>query len=406
MRWKQYIWLMVFMAWGCSKSPDALSEKIPDTTKLISTAREFVAGDSITLQFDGTSENQLLLVQNSWGTMLLKPDSTITNLTFTLPQIMAQKSGLAHWSLLHEKTMVAEGGFNILPSKTLSESMESYIGPTSIFADNQDEAMIVSLPQDTFGNPLPDSTIVQLTEKFKNSQNNTSMPVQGMIAHAYVGGHGEVGELFLSTSLENQVSKEFTVSVLPTKSADFNITMERQHNFADGNQIISFTTSTVKDRNGNTVADGTMVNFVVEDGSGNQYQTYGQTLNGVAVGKMLHPEAPTQWKVKAHISGLSQSNSLELGFEAAVKDYTVHVSENGRTITVGPILSYMKQWVPDGMGIHLEIKGPDEESLLTQETTSRKGMGEFELPENMNAYENTVKITVAGIEKRILRTIE
>ncbi len=394
------------MAWGCSKSPDALSEKIPDTTKLISTAREFVAGDSITLQFDGTSENQLLLVQNSWGTMLLKPDSTITNLTFTLPQIMAQKSGLAHWSLLHEKTMVAEGGFNILPSKTLSESMESYIGPTSIFADNQDEAMIVSLPQDTFGNPLPDSTIVQLTEKFKNSQNNTSMPVQGMIAHAYVGGHGEVGELFLSTSLENQVSKEFTVSVLPTKSADFNITMERQHNFADGNQIISFTTSTVKDRNGNTVADGTMVNFVVEDGSGNQYQTYGQTLNGVAVGKMLHPEAPTQWKVKAHISGLSQSNSLELGFEAAVKDYTVHVSENGRTITVGPILSYMKQWVPDGMGIHLEIKGPDEESLLTQETTSRKGMGEFELPENMNAYENTVKITVAGIEKRILRTIE
>ena len=165
------------------------------------------------------------------------------------------------------------------------------------------------------------------------------MPVQGMIAHAYVGGHSEIGELFLGTSIENQVSKEFTVSVLPTKSADFNITMERQHHFADGNQIVSFTTSTVKDRNGNTIADGTMVNFVVEDSSGNQYQTYGQTLNGIAVGKMLHPEAPTQWKVKAHISGLSQSNSLELDFEAAVRDYTVHVSENGRTITVGPILS-------------------------------------------------------------------
>lgn len=394
------------MAWGCSKSPDAPSEKIPDTIKFISTERAFTANDSIVLKFDGKPSKQLLLIQNGWGTIALQPDSTNTGLTFTLPQTITQKSGLAHWSLLHQKTKVAEGSINILPSKTWSESMEAYIGPTSIFADNQDQAMIVSLPQDTFGNPLPDSTMVQLTEKFKNSQNNTSMPVQGLIAHAYVGEHGEVGELFLSTGLENQVSKEFTVSVLPTKSADFNITMERQHNFADGNQIVSFTTSTVKDRNGNTVADGTMVNFVVEDGSGNQYQTYGQTLNGVAVGKMLHPEAPTQWKVKAHISGLSQSNSLELDFEAAVRDYTVHLSEDGSSITVGPILSYMKQWVPDGMGIHLEIKSPDGESLLTQQTTSRKGMGKFELPENMNAYENTVKITVAGIEKRTPRTIE
>lgn len=406
MRWKHYIWLIVLGALGCSKSADAPSEKIPDTTKLISTARAFIAGDSITLQFDGKSKNQLLLVQNGWGTIALKPDSTNRHLTFTLPQTIAQKSGLAYWRLIHQKIKVAEGSINILSSKTLSESMESYIGPTSIFADNQDQAMIVSLPQDTYGNPLPDSTIIELNEKFKNVQNNTSMPVQDMISHAYVGGHREVGELFLGTSSENQVSKEFTVSVLPTKSADFNITIERQHNFADGNQIVSFTTSIVKDRNGNTVADGTMVNFVVEDGSGNQYQTYGQTLNGVAVGKMLHPETPTQWKVKAHISGLSQSNSLELDFEAAVKDYAVHISENGSTITVGPILSYMKQWVPDGMGIHMEIKGPDGESLLTQETTSRKGMGKFELPENMNAYENTVKITVAGIEERIEGPIE
>ena len=58
------------------------------------------------------------------------------------------------------------------------------------------------------------------------------------------------------------------------------------------------------------------------------------------------------------------------------------------------------------MGIYLEIKGPDGELLLTQETTSRKGMGKFELPENMNAHENTMIITVAEIEKRIEGTIK
>ncbi|WP_228237834.1 hypothetical protein [Allomuricauda sp. M10] len=406
MRWKQYMWLMVFVALGCSKSPDAPSEKIHDTIKLISTEREFTAGDSIVLKFDGKATKQLLLIQNGWGTIALRPDSTNTDLTFTLPQAIAQKSGFVHWILLLQKAKVAEGSIDIRPSNILSESMESYIGPTSIFADNQDQAMIVSLPQDSYGNALPDSTIIALTEKFKNNQNNSSMTVKDMIAYSFVGEHSEIGELFLGTSLENQVSKEFTVSVLPTKSADFNIRMERQHNFADGNQIVSFITSIIKDRNGNTVADGTMVNFVIENGSGHQFQTYGQTLNGIAVGKMLHPETPVQWTVKAHISGLSQSNGLELTFEAAVKDYSVLISKNGRTITVGPILSYMKQWVPDGLGIHLEIKNPDGESLLRILTTSRKGMGKFELPENLNANENTVIITVAGIEKRIKGTIK
>ncbi len=399
-----YIWLMCFGAISCSKSVDAPSEKTAAPIEIITTQKEFVAGEPIQLQFEGAADNQLLLIQNAWGTIGLPPDTANTQLTFSLPAHISQKSGLNHWSLIQEKTKIGKGDFTILPSKELSDAMESYIGPTSIFADNQDQAMMVSLPQDTFGNPLPNGTTIELTEKFKANQESYSVNVQDMIGFDFIGGHTKVGDIFITSTLDNQVSKEFTVSVVPTKAADFTITPERQHSFADGNQIVSFKTSVINDRNGNKIADGTLVNFVIQDASGNSYQTYGQTLNGLAVGKMLHPEAPTQWNVKAHISGLSQSNSLELGFEAAVKDYTVHISENGRTISVGPILSYMKQWIPDGMGIHLEIKSPDGKSLLTLETTSRKGMGKFELPENMNAYENTVKINVAGIKKRIIGT--
>ena len=401
MRWKHYIWLIVLGALGCSKSADAPSEKIRDTIKLISTEREFTADDSIVLKFDGKAAKQLLLIQNGWGTIALQPDSIKTDLTFTLPQAITQKSGLTHWSLLHGKTKVAEGSIGILPSSTWSESMESYIGPTSIFADNQDQAMIVSLPQDTFGNPLPNETTIELTKKFKANQESYSVNVQDMIGFDFIGGHTKVDDIFITSTLDNQVSKEFTVSVVPTKAADFTISSERQHSFADGNQIVSFKTSVINDRNGNKIADGTLVNFVIEDASGNSYQTYGQTLNGLAVGKMLHPEAPTQWNVKAHISGLSQSNHLELAFDAAVLDYSVHISEDGRTITVGPILSYMKQWVPDGMGIHLAIESPSAKLLYAQKSTSRKGMSRFELPQSIDTNQNNIKITVAGIEKII-----
>nr|WP_293299793.1 hypothetical protein [Allomuricauda sp.] len=401
MKLRHYIWFLGLGVIGCAKSVDAPQEKTTDTVKLISMATEFSAGESITLLFEEKAEDQLLLVQNGWGTFALKPDSANTALSFTLPQSISQKSGLVHWTLLHQKNKVNEGDISILPSKMVSDTMESYIGPTSIFANNQDQAMIVSLPQDEFGNPLPEETIIQLTEKFKDFQKSKSVPIHDMITHSYVGGVRVVGEIFLGTSLENQVSKEFTVSVLPTKSADFNITAVRQHHFADGNQTVSFTTSTIKDQNGNIIADGTLVNFVIGDSSGNRYQTYGLTLHGTAVGKMLHPEEPTEWNIKAHISGVSQSNSLKLIFDAAVLDYAIQISKDGKTITIGPILSYMKQWVPDGMGIHLEVQSPEGRSLVRNNTTSRKGMGKFELPEGINANQNIVRITVAGIQKTI-----
>jgi len=401
MRWKHYIPLLCFGAISCYKSVDATSEKTAEPVEIITTQKEFVAGEPIQLQFDGAADNQLLLIENAWGTIGLRPDTTNTQLTFSLPASISQKSGLNHWILIQEKRKIAKGDFTIFASKELSNAMESYVGPTSIFADNKDKAMIVSLPQDVYGNPLTNGTTIELTEKFKANQESYSVNVQDMIGFDFIGGHRKVGDIFITSTLDNQVSKEFTISVVPTKAADFTITSERQHSFADGNQIVSFKTSVINDRNGNKIADGTLVNFVIEDASGNSYQTYGQTLNGLAVGKMLHPEAPTQWNVKAHISGLSQSNHLELAFDAAVLDYSVHISEDGRAITVGPILSYMKQLVPDGMGIHLEIEDSRGELPYTQKITSRKGIGRFELPQSMDANQNTVKITVAGIEKII-----
>ncbi len=401
MKFWQYIGLVCLGAISCSKPVDANLGKTVEVIQITTTQKEFIAGEAITLQFDGEKENQLLLIQNGWGTIAIPADSTQTSLTFSLPATVAQKSGWVQWKLISNETITATGDFFIRPSTTLAVSMETYLGPTSIFADKKDQAMIVSLPQDKFGNPMPDSTQITLTEKFKSDQKSNTTLVQDMISFAYVGNKSTVGELFIGSRLENQITKEFTVSVLPTKAANFAINFERQHNYADGNQIVSFTTSTIRDQNNNIIADGTLVNFVVEDASGNSLQTYGTTLNGVATGKMLHPEVATEWKVKAHINGLSQSNSLKLNFDAAVMDYVVDSSKDGRNISVGPILSYMGQWVPDGMGIQLEMQDSDGKSVLTLSNTTRKGMGTFELPEGINANTHKGFVIVAGIKKSV-----
>lgn len=279
--------------------------------------------------------------------------------------------------------------------------METYLGPTSIFADNSDQSMLVVLPQDEFGNPLPEGTEIVKTEKFGESVQSSPLMVSDMIAHNLTGAKKVVGDIFITANMVGQFSKEFTVNVLPTVADDFTISMKRNHPYADGNQIVSFTTSTILDVHGNTIADGTMVNFVIQDGNGQRFQTYGQTLNGTAVAKMLHPEVPGKWKVWASISGASKSNVLELEFDAAVLDYPVHISNDGKTITIGPILSYMKQWVPDGMSISLKVVSPNDSTLLQVATTSRNGMAHFSLPNGIEIQKNTTTVSVAGIIKQI-----
>tara|TARA_Y100001933_G_scaffold214761_1_gene220985 strand:- start:6201 stop:7421 length:1221 start_codon:yes stop_codon:yes gene_type:complete len=399
-----YIWIFCLALAGCSNSVDTETASVPKPIDLLTKQKEFVAGEAINLRFDGKPSNQILLIQNAWGTFGLQPDTTEIQLSFTLPTSVAQKSGEAHLKLISNSSIMSEGDLNILPSHNSSKEMETYIGPTSIFADNKDRSMVVTLPQDEFGNPLPEGTKLNLTEKFKEEQQSSPIELLDLIAHDYVGARKKVGDIFITTTLEKQVSKEFTVNVLPTRADDFIIQMDRQHRFADGNQIVSFKTSTINDVHGNMVADGTLVNFIIKDNSGNQYQTYGQTLNGMAEGKMLHPEVPSHWKVNANISGTSISNLLELDFEAAVLDYAIHMAKDGKTITVGPILSYMNQWVPDGMNMRLDIKTFEGQTIRTFNTSSRKGMGTFIVPNSINVDEIILTTTVAGITKTIQGT--
>jgi len=125
----------------------------------------------------------------------------------------------------------------------------------------------------------------------------------------------------------------------------------------------------------------------------------GTTLDGVAEARLLHPNQKESWNVTAYITGAAQSNTIPIPFESAIKDFEIILSEEKRTITIGPIKSFMEQLIPDGMPIQLEIFR-DSISIETKTSTSKSGIGRFNLsPEFFPEGKYTIKATVSAIKK-------
>lgn len=205
--------------------------------------------------------------------------------------------------------------------------------------------------------------------------------------------------MLLATECLGINSEEYTLKITPAIATNFDIFAKRAHEYADGNQITTFTTSIIKDKNNNVVSDGTYVEFFITNSKGSVLKTSGMTIEGVATAQMLHPDYEETWTVKAHVAGISESNSISLSYTKVMDDFTVSFSKNNRNINVGPLRSFMNQRIPDGLQVTLRISqhGKTKEIYVKE---SRDGFVHFEL--NPNIFTNGiygVEITAAGITK-------
>ena len=295
------IW--VFLFWMGCKEPLATNPPFTNGNYTLLTKNSFVAGEFIELTFDGDPANGLsLLLRNAWGSTILKAQKE-EPLKFGLPDAFSLKSGVLNWTLLVDSKVLTAGQLEISPGQGNKRIMETYLGPPSIFANGLDQSMVVSLPQDSFGNPLPEGTPIQAKGQLKDGLRNGMILTKHSIVYDYVTSNYQTGAYFVTTQHETQVSKEMVVNVMPSNPTDFEIVASREHNYADGNQLVTLSTSAVTDKHGNTVADGTLVSFYIETSEGLPIKTSGQTLNGIAKAAILHPEEKEIWHVTAYILG-------------------------------------------------------------------------------------------------------
>ncbi len=363
---------------------------------LLSKEKQFTAGDTIHLKFNANSAKKYqMYCTNSYGSTLLNSEVINNKINFKIPSYLSNKSGILNWKIIKNNI---SGQFKIVP-KQQPVSLETYLGPPSIEAGGTDYTMLVVIPTDDLDNPLKKGTTVKVKHQFLKSERKTKVLTDNLIAFKKIYSPLKSGRMIITSESLNLNSKEYDVNIMPAIGTDFKIFFKRNHKYADGNQITTFYTSIIKDKNNNIISDGSFVDFFITNKKGNMLKTSGTTINGIAYAKMIHPEFEDNWKVKAYINGISESDILKINYKKIIDKFDVNFSDNNRTVKVGPLKSFMKQMIPDGLKVKLAIY-KDDKFLNNIIKKSNNGFVYFKL--NSNIYKNgdyTIKITTAAVTK-------
>lgn len=332
----------------------AQNQQTKDTIQLITTDTTFEVGSNLVLKFSTSeTESPLLYCSNSYGSTVISATLKNKTLAYAIPENITKKIGIVRWKLLSKNTSLS-GTVNML-AKAEVATMETYIGPPSIEAGEEDYTMLVVIPTDSLDNPVPKNTLVNAKFQFLTSEEQEAIYTNNLIAFKNIHSKKESGRMLVSSESIGVNSKEFTINVMPAIPTDFSISATRPHNYADGNQITTFTTSIIKDKQNNVVSDGTFVTFFIKNKKGNILKTTGTTIDGVATSKMIHPDYADLWRIQAFVDGMSESNSISLDYKQVITHFDVDFSQNNRQITVGPLQSFMQQMIPDGLHVKLNI---------------------------------------------------
>lgn len=372
------------------------------TFALATKTKTFVAGNAFEIEFSSTAktENPQLFIIHSYGKTLLEGTIKKGNYVFKIPEDYAKKTGTVSWFLIHGNERVMNGSFEIIPNDKTETIIENYLGPRSILSGGKEFSMMVTVPTDGFDNPKAENTTVSIKHQFLQNITATDIKTKDFIAWFNIYSPIKSGKLLVSTQCETTVSKEIETEVYPNIATNFTINFARNHEFADGNQITNFTSSIIKDEFGNTVSDGTMVSFIIKTKNNLVLKTFGTTINGVATAKILHPDHPDVYAVKGYITGIAESNSLVINYKPIISAFSYGFSDQNRTLTVGPIKSFMNQLIPDGIKVVVKVYH-DGKLMATLQEDSSKGMAKFTFPKDFyHAKTYRFEISTLGVTQK------
>ncbi|MBE0393558.1 hypothetical protein [Flavobacterium sp. PL002] len=389
--------LFFLFVFAISKTNNTEAAFTLDTSK-----KTFVAGRPISLHFSTTSKSATadLFIIHSYGKTILKAKNNNGKLVFNIPPLYCLKTGFVTWYLLQNNEKIITGDFSIRPNDDTATVLENYLGPTTILTGQEHFTMMVAIPTDSYDNPKEDNTTVFIKDQFLENVTVTTKKTASFIAWKNIYSRNKSGKMLVSTECNTTGSKEFETEITPSPATNFTINFKRNHEFADGNQITKLETSVIKDQFGNLIGDGTLVTFQVTTNNNSLLKTYAATINGIAIGQLLHPDHQDIYRVKAYITGMAESKPIQISYKPLIRTFPYEFYEKNRKITVGPLKSFMKQIVPDGIKVELKIFH-HKELIETKITESSKGYANFILfPPFYKEKEYRFEITTLGITRK------
>ncbi|MEL7148002.1 MAG: hypothetical protein AAFO69_16630, partial [Bacteroidota bacterium] len=313
-----------------------------------------------------------------------------------LPEAFSTIAGQLKVRFFDDSGLVFTDLVFIEPNNMHVERVESFCGPKHLVVGKNDFSMVVSSVLDIYDNVLPEGTAIGL--RYQQGQEVTSYTIETASLYGYrrlyagkKSGYGAISVLY-----DTLGSQSFRLDYFAADPEDFQISYVRQHTYADGEQLVEFSTSVIADHFGNVISDGTVVEFLLEDRKGAVTVLKAVTIGGVATGLRYAPQEATGWKVTAMIPHYAMSkNTLQMNFEPSVTDFDVSFDRDKNVLKVGPVIGFMGQWVRNGTDVMIRIAG--EESTIYQ-TVTKDGMVNFPVSLKESGDGNiTISVSIGGI---------
>ncbi|WP_156888601.1 hypothetical protein [Christiangramia echinicola] len=392
---KKYIIISCLLVIGMLKAGGIFLEQ-----PAISIPEEITAGEELVLEFINIDSKSRLLIDSSYGKTILSPETNTNSSVYHIPEFISNKAGIMKWKLING-TKFKSGTIRIIAA-VAPEIIENYFGPRSIQAGDRDYSMLVSIPTDKFDNPLNDGTEVKISEFFQGTLKNDSVEMKNMFTWKNIFSKKKSGNIIVASAAKGLQSKEMISQVYPSLATDFKLKIQREHSYADGNQVTKVKTSTIRDEFENIISDGTSVEFLIRDSKNAIQKTYATTIDGVATAQLLHPETPEDWRISANITGMAKSDVVEVNYEPVIGDYEVQLNLQNKLITVGPLTSFLGQLIPDGAEVHLKVLDKNKEIHHEFSEPTKAGFAIFNLRTDINYTDSfTFKIETLGVTKSV-----
>lgn len=303
---------------------------------------------TLTLQTSYAVHVQTVLIQQGLGTLILTKPWNEQRGDVTIVARVGQ--------------LQASATTTLQPSQVV-EPIRPLVGARSIIANGATWSMVVVIPHDQFGNPIADASLVDITAQRPNQQlTRLTTKTDHLLAWQRLYSQTVAGKTLISVQSQSRFGPQAELLEVAGWPVQINVELAQPmpRISADGYTFLPIQTNLIQDAFGNVMPDGTSVVFEVDDGLGQKRSINSVTIRGVAEAQILSPNRATRLTIQARIFRIiSAPLVIDVPSDGAA-DFMLQavVATDVISITAGPIIGSLQQYVPDGTIALLQVNGP------------------------------------------------
>lgn len=332
--------LIVLLIMGCRNSVEPTTNE--DRSYLIEAASEISAGEPVVVIVRGVGDGVVDLIwRDGYATRRYPVEMRNGAGAKTIAE--TQTAGVATISVGDAVAVI-----NVLAGEPV-EPIIPLVAPKTTVAGSNETSMGIVVPFDRFGNLVRSGTPLTFTVR-RPDETRAKLPaiIQNGVGWREIGSGRVAGDTAVTAAVGAAAGVGARLREVPNTAVRVALVEMEEVFSADSRTLVPLQTEPLRDRFGNLLSDGTLVEFIVAGQDGTAYLT-GIIINGVAQTTLQAPLEPQTMRVTARVGDV-ESAPLLLEFVQFVEPFVVtlraDVDQNALFVESGTLES--GAIVPDG----------------------------------------------------------